>query len=172
MERSARSRREKEAALVEKETGENVAEKIEPLRIPTTTSTIPPLFAVPTSRPLLTIPRPIVSPPTHHSHLLSTRTEILAQQLSLIERDLFRILTWQELVSFVWRDRTNEEVLDWEVYLKDCRRAELEDGGANGGRDDVGALVRRFNLSCGWVVSEVSTTFCTGAKTDFSSRLS
>lgn len=101
---------------------------------------------------ITTIPRPLV--PAHRSFLHNIRTEILAQQFTLIGRDLFRVLTWQEFVSFVWRDRSKEvEIRDWEVYLKDRRREDGEKAGAKGG--DVGAIVGRFNLMSAWVASEV-----------------
>lgn len=112
------------------------------------------LFAA-VSRPLSA--RPGISPPTHRSFLLLCRTEVLAQQFCLIERDMLRVLGWQELVGGTWRDRTQQpEVLDWEAYLKDRRKLDLA-ARANGDRahSDVQAVIARFNLTANWVCSEV-----------------
>ncbi|WAR59813.1 hypothetical protein PtB15_11B454 [Puccinia triticina] len=43
-------------------------------------------------------------PPVHRSFLLDCRTEILAQQFCLIERDLLRNITWQELLLSKWQE--------------------------------------------------------------------
>ena len=113
------------------------------------------LFAA-VSRPLSA--RPGISPPTHRSFLLLCRTEVLAQQFCLIERDMLRVLGWQELVGGTWRDRTHHsEVLDWEAYLKERRKLDLV-ARANGHRahSDVQAVIARFNLTANWVCSEVS----------------
>ena len=161
MERSAKAAAEKERLRVEGMGGEEEAldttesDESPRLATPESTTTASPLLAIPQPYARLpTLPRTLT--PTHRSHLLSIRTEILAQQFTLIERDLFRVLTWQEIVSFSWLDRSTEEaVMDWEVYLKERRRADLARGG--GGGEDVRGVVGRFNLTVAWVVSEVRT---------------
>lgn len=101
------------------------------------------------------------APPTHRSFLLLCRTESLARQFCLIERDMLRVLGWQELVSGAWRDRTQAgatgEVLDWEQYLKERRKVELK-AREKGERMEsaVQAVIARFNLTANWVCSEVS----------------
>lgn len=111
-------------------------------------------------------PRPtsrfVLSPPTHRSFILQYRTEVLAQQFCLIERDMFRVLSWQELVNGEWKERVAQtEVLDWELYLKDRRAADLK-ARSVGDRthSDVQAVVARFNLMANWVCSEVRPHPC------------
>ncbi|KAI7947756.1 hypothetical protein MJO28_009664 [Puccinia striiformis f. sp. tritici] len=74
------------------------------------TLTSPPLLAAPSSpynnsvagKPSIMHSLPL--PPLHRSFLLDCRTEILAQQFCLIERDLLRNITWQELLLSKWQD--------------------------------------------------------------------
>ncbi|KAI5480686.1 guanine nucleotide exchange factor LTE1 [Pseudohyphozyma bogoriensis] len=106
--------------------------------------------------------RPGIAPPTHRSFILLCRTEILAQQFCLIERDMFRLLSWQELVGGSWVDPTNRpgETLDWEAYLKNERRAKVaakEKGEPM--PSTVQAMIARYNLTSNWVASEVVLTF-------------
>ncbi|KAK4705281.1 hypothetical protein P7C70_g924, partial [Phenoliferia sp. Uapishka_3] len=111
-----------------------------------------PLSAVPSSR---------ISPPTHRSFILHCRTEVLAQQFCLIERDMFRLLSWQELVGGGWRDHTsqNSDVLDWEAYIKERRKLDLA-ARENGDRTPsaLQALIARYNLTSNWVASEIVLT--------------
>lgn len=109
------------------------------------------------SRPAsTTIPKPI--PPTHRSFLLFSRTEILARQFALIERDLFRVVSWQELVNDAWGEEPMIEIFDWELYLKERRKEEgmkKEARTWERTREDVRAVVGRWNLMANWVCSEV-----------------
>jgi GDP/GTP exchange factor required for growth at low temperature len=112
------------------------------------------LFAAASKPP----PRPpVVAPPVHRSFLLVARTEVLAQQFCLIERDMLRCMGWQELVGGDWSDPARRlDVLDWERYLKERRKLELA-ARATGVRapSDVQAVIARFNLTANWVCSEV-----------------
>ncbi|GAA6009367.1 Ras-GEF domain-containing protein [Rhodotorula paludigena] len=100
------------------------------------------------------------APPTHRSFVLFCRTETLAQQLTLIERDMLRLLSYQELASGSWRERMGEtDVLDWEAYVKDRRRADVE--AKREGTSTASAvqdLIARFNLTANWVCSEILLT--------------
>lgn len=117
------------------------------------------LFSI-TSRPASARPSPGLAPPTHRSFLLTCRTEVLAQQFCLIERDMLRVLGWQELVGGTWSDRSNvKQVVDWELYLKE-RRIEGLKARQNGDRSGSGveAVIARFNLTANWVCSEIVLT--------------
>ncbi|GJN93811.1 hypothetical protein Rhopal_006869-T1 [Rhodotorula paludigena] len=100
------------------------------------------------------------APPTHRSFVLFCRTETLAQQLTLIERDMLRLLSYQELASGSWRERMGEtDVLDWESYVKERRRADVE--AKREGTSTASAvqdLIARFNLTANWVCSEILLT--------------
>ncbi|GAA5931143.1 hypothetical protein JCM1841_002115 [Sporobolomyces salmonicolor] len=123
------------------------------------------IFGVST-RPLSARPSPSPSsasglaPPAHRSFLLFCRTESLAQQFTLIERDMLRVLSYQELVSGSWRDRIAEtDVLDWEAYLKERRKEDLK--AKQRGEQTMSAVqdvIARFNLMANWVCSEILLT--------------
>ncbi|KAM0786187.1 hypothetical protein ACM66B_006994 [Microbotryomycetes sp. NB124-2] len=109
--------------------------------------------------------------PVHKSFILHCRTEVLAQQFCLIERDLFRTIKWQELTSSAWKRTTesSRQVVDWEVYVKDRRRRKLaaaknksrtQEGGDAMEEEDtaVQSMIARFNLTANWVASEIILT--------------
>ncbi|BGP19865.1 Guanine nucleotide exchange factor lte1 [Rhodosporidiobolus nylandii] len=103
------------------------------------------------------------APPTHRSFLLFCRTETLSQTFCLIERDLLRTLGHQELVSNAWRETVQHgetDVLDWEAYLKERRRSEVEAKmrGQVPQRSAVQDIVARFNVSANWCASEILLT--------------
>ncbi len=101
------------------------------------------------------------APPVHHSFLLSFRSESVARQMCLIEAELLRSVTWDELASSRWRERRfGAEVTDWEAFYRDRVRDRLEaqrQGEVHQERA-VEAIVARFNLTSNWVASEVVLT--------------
>lgn len=115
-----------------------------------------------TNTAILAAPRPTggPAPPTHRSFILFCRTEVLARQFCLIERDLLRAVEWRQLVGARGDIHAPyEEVLDWEAYLKEQRRAHVaaqKTGGEPQRSSAVQVLVARFNLTANWVCSEVS----------------
>ncbi|UZJ52982.1 hypothetical protein CBS101457_002302 [Exobasidium rhododendri] len=112
-------------------------------------------------------PRLWVSPPApvHHSFLLNYRSEVIAQQFCLIESELFRAVTWREVVSDDWKQKQSTgQVLDWESFYQSKVRRKVEaQKSSEGTMDtsdlfDVEAIIARFNLTCNWVASEVVLT--------------
>lgn len=98
--------------------------------------------------------------PVHRSFLLNYRSEVIAQQFCLIESELFKAVTWRELVSDQWKKRQyTGQVLDWESFYQVSvrRKAEASDKGMDQ-VSNVEAIVARFNLTCNWVASEVVLT--------------
>jgi len=100
-------------------------------------------------------------PPVHRSFLLGYRSEVIAQQLCLIEAELFKAVTWEELVSDRWKERSTSsgsEVVDWESFYQARvrERAENKDGTCK--ERAVEAIIARFNLTCNWVASEIVLT--------------
>ncbi|EGG03082.1 uncharacterized protein MELLADRAFT_78647 [Melampsora larici-populina 98AG31] len=95
-------------------------------------------------------------PPIHRSFLLDFRTEILAQQFALIERDLLRKITWQELLMSRWqengRNGSSNDTNCWTSYMKQ----RVIEGKSKS--DNVRGLIVRFNLTCNWVASELVMT--------------
>ncbi|BGP27425.1 Guanine nucleotide exchange factor lte1 [Rhodotorula toruloides] len=106
-------------------------------------------------------PRPAVpAAPAHRSFILFCKTETLAQQFTLIERDMLRMLSYTELASGSWKDRIGEtDVQNWEAYVKERRRAYL-DAKEKGFQPSsaVQDVIARFNLTANWVCSEVLLT--------------
>ncbi|KAH9821352.1 hypothetical protein DFH28DRAFT_883188 [Melampsora americana] len=95
-------------------------------------------------------------PPIHRSFLLDFRTEILAQQFALIERDLLRKISWQELLMSRWQDNggigSSNDSNCWTSYMKQ----RVIEGKSKS--DNVRSLIVRFNLTCNWVASELVMT--------------
>lgn len=99
--------------------------------------------------------------PVHRSFLLNYRSEVIAQQFSLIESELFKAVTWQELVSEQWKTKHYPgQVLDWESFYQATvrRRAEAQKSQHSTPGSNVEAIIARFNLTCNWVASEVVLT--------------
>jgi GDP/GTP exchange factor required for growth at low temperature len=97
--------------------------------------------------------------PVHRSFLLNHRSEVIAQQFCLIESELFKAVTWQELVSDQWRTRHYPgQVLNWESFYQASVRRKVEASDATGQVSNVEAIVARFNLTCNWVASEIVLT--------------
>ncbi|GAA5839110.1 hypothetical protein JCM9279_002599 [Rhodotorula babjevae] len=130
---------------------------------------------LPTSFTLPLPPHRGPTPPSHRSFVLSCRTDVLAAQFTLIERDLLRMLSYQELVSGSWRERIGAaavepgagggagetDVHDWEAYVKERRRRDFEaarDGTAAARTSAVQDVIARFNLTANWVCSEILLT--------------
>lgn len=96
-------------------------------------------------------------PPIHRSFLLDFRTEILAQQFALIERDLLRKITWQELLMSRWQENGGSsgalnDTNCWTSYMKQ----RVIEGKSKS--ENVRGLIVRFNLTCNWVASELVMT--------------
>ncbi|CAH7688227.1 hypothetical protein PPACK8108_LOCUS23163 [Phakopsora pachyrhizi] len=112
-------------------------------------------------------------PPVHRSFLLDCRTEILAQQFCLIERDLLRNITWQELLLSRWQEDRSFgsskrrkggalEVNCWETFMKERAKEKMKlKSSPKDGLEvtpkwtEVKGLIMRFNLTCNWVASEI-----------------
>ncbi|KAK0554641.1 Guanine nucleotide exchange factor lte1 [Tilletia horrida] len=102
---------------------------------------------------------PLHLPVMHYSFLLNSAPETIARQFTLIEAELFKAVTWDELVSGRWKERTLE-ALDWETFYQRTarRKADCIGSGKLYKERAVDAIIARFNLMCGWVASEVVLT--------------
>ncbi|KAF5326424.1 hypothetical protein D9611_001047 [Ephemerocybe angulata] len=94
----------------------------------------------------------------HQSFILSHRAHTLAEHFSMIDRDLFMGVKFEELMSpEEWLAAEEVNVYDWAQYLKD--RATWKAEGRNAEKTTALAAVRaRFNLMANFVVSEVVLT--------------
>ncbi|MCO5598766.1 hypothetical protein L7F22_052865 [Adiantum nelumboides] len=114
--------------------------------------------------------RKLTVAPIHRSFLLDYHSDVIAQQFSLIEVELFRAVAWQELVTGQWKVRHHRgQVLDWETFYQARARQRIEMQNQTTSSSDFGAqnqhlessveaITARFNLTCNWVASEIVMT--------------
>lgn len=109
------------------------------------------------------------APPAHRPFLREYKTDLLARHFCIIERDLLDKVSWQELISGVWKQRLDwGELTDWEAFLKQRAKynanmqTEANAAGIFGSKvkkaGDVHAIIQRFNLMCHWIASESEFT--------------
>lgn len=118
--------------------------------------------------PVPTVPVKLPSTParirtmdgSHRSWVLAVSTVALAIHFSMIDRELFLAIKFEELVSDDWRSSEAAQaanVLDWGQFLKD--RARLKSQGVEGYPTSALVAARaRFNLLTNFVVSEIVDT--------------
>lgn len=109
------------------------------------------------------IPRYLhMPPPLHRSFLLDYHSEMIAQQFSIVEVELFRAVSWQELTSDLWKNKQHPgQVLDWQAFYQHRARSRVDaqaKGSVESPESGVEAIVARFNLTCNWVASEIVLT--------------
>ena len=83
--------------------------------------------------------------PAHMPFILACDSQVLAQQMTLVEKSALCEVEWSDLVQMRW-DSKNAEVLDW----VEC----LSTGKIRG----IDLVSTRFNLVVKWVVSEIVLT--------------
>lgn len=110
--------------------------------------------------PALTSPTKVLSPTgrkSHRSWVLNVRADVLAQQFSMIDRELFMGIKPEELIMDDWMSCQDVNVLDWAQYLKE--RAQWKAESRNSEKTSALAAVRgRFNLMANFVASEIVLT--------------
>ncbi len=94
----------------------------------------------------------------HRSFVLSHRSELLVQHFSVIDRELYLNLKFEELVSQEWMTSTEDRnILDWGQFLRE--RARLKAEGRTGVNTSELTVIRsRFNLMANFVASEIVLT--------------
>ncbi|KAI0052399.1 ras GEF [Auriscalpium vulgare] len=117
-------------------------------------------------------PAPAQSPPVskfvhprypriHRSWVQNHSAMELAQHFSMIDRELFLGVRFEELVSDEWLSTIDEaNILDWSSFLKDRARWKAE--GRSGYKTSAVIAARgRFNLIANFVLSEIVLTYPT-----------
>ncbi|KAK4556066.1 Guanine nucleotide exchange factor lte1 [Recurvomyces mirabilis] len=84
-------------------------------------------------------------PATHMPFILAFESEVVAEQLTIIEKDALDEVDWQDLISLNWA-QSPPNVRNWVEYLKSDHST------------GVDIVVSRFNLVVKWVVSEIVLT--------------
>ncbi|KAI9279186.1 ras guanine nucleotide exchange factor domain-containing protein [Sporodiniella umbellata] len=80
----------------------------------------------------------------HHQlpTVLRYRSEVIAQQFCLIERDMLQTVSWNELIELRWRKKEKKtSSFSHLTHLEDLQGVDL--------------LIEYFNKSCQWVASEI-----------------
>ncbi|RDX47589.1 ras GEF [Lentinus brumalis] len=115
-----------------------------------------------TPQPSAGLPPPPTVPPQvlrrHHSFVLNYRAETLMQHLSMIDRELFLNINFEELITpHAVGNAEDANILDWSHFLRE--RARLKAEGRGGSRTSALTAVRgRFNLLANFVMSEIVLT--------------
>ncbi|CAO2654435.1 Nn.00g111680.m01.CDS01 [Neocucurbitaria sp. VM-36] len=81
----------------------------------------------------------------HLPFVLAYDSEVLAQQLTVVEKDALDEIDWKELIELRWK-QSSPQIRDWVQYLRTQE--------ARG----VDVVIARFNLVVKWVVSECILT--------------
>jgi hypothetical protein len=92
-----------------------------------------------------TSPESIVDTSSHMPFVLAFESEVIAEQLTIIEKDALDEVDWKDLISLNWQ-QSPPTVRNWVDYLN--RET------ANG----IDIVIARFNLVVKWCVSEVVLT--------------
>lgn len=101
----------------------------------------PPLQDTPSPQPLARLP----TGPAHVPFVLACDSQLLAQQMTLVEKSALCEVEWSDLVEMRWSSKA-AEVLDW----VDC----LTIGDIKG----IDLVITRFNLVVKWALSEIVLT--------------
>ena len=83
----------------------------------------------------------------HLPFILAFDSEVLAQQLTLIEKDALNEIDWKELVDMQWKDRTRANCRSWVDFLRHTEDAQ-----------GVEVVIARFNIMVKWAISEIVLT--------------
>lgn len=89
----------------------------------------------------------ITAGPAHVPFILACESDILAQQMTLVEQSALTEIEWTDLVEMRWSNDKSTTTLDWAEYM-----ANHDD--ARG----VDVVATRFNLVIKWVLSEIVLT--------------
>ena len=93
----------------------------------------------------------------HPSFILGFSTDQLAMHFSMIDRELFMSIKFEELVTGEWLESDDIDIFDWAQYLKDRARWKAESRHSH--KTTALAAVRaRFNLMVSFVNAEVVLT--------------
>ncbi|KAI0339067.1 ras GEF [Trametopsis cervina] len=92
----------------------------------------------------------------HRSFILAYKSEVIVQHFSVIDRDLFLSLKFEELVSQDWMNSTdNFEIMDWAQYVRERHIMKVENHIIT---PALTVIRSRFNLTVNFVVSEIMLT--------------
>jgi hypothetical protein len=82
--------------------------------------------------------------PDHVPFILACESQVLAQQMTLVEMAALSEVDWRDLVEMRWGD-ASPNMCNWVEFLREQRKG-------------IDLVVGRFNLMVRWVVSEIVLT--------------
>jgi hypothetical protein len=89
---------------------------------------------------------PELGQPTHLPFIFAYSSSVIAEQLTIIEKDALDEMNWKDLIGLNWHQNP-PQVRNWVMYL---RSSESDNG--------IDLIIARFNLVVKWVVSEIVLT--------------
>jgi hypothetical protein len=89
---------------------------------------------------------PELGQPTHLPFIFGYSSSVIAEQLTIIEKDALDEMNWKDLIGLNWHQNP-PQVRNWVTYL---RSSESDNG--------IDLIIARFNLVVKWVVSEIVLT--------------
>ncbi|KIY67631.1 ras GEF [Cylindrobasidium torrendii FP15055 ss-10] len=108
--------------------------------------------------PAPTLPKALETPRMHQSFILAYPSITYAQIFTMIDKDLFTSIKFEELISEDWKGEDGKvDITDWHAYLKDRARWAAEKR-FPAKTSALGALRARFNLTASFTVSEIVLT--------------
>ncbi|KAM4059184.1 rasGEF domain-containing protein [Hirsutella rhossiliensis] len=96
------------------------------------------------------VPKPIIMPlrkySVHLPFILAFDSDILAQQLTLIEKDALNDIDWKELIDMKWKNAARSDSRSWVDFLRHSDAQGVE------------VVIARFNIMVKWAISEIVLT--------------
>ncbi|KAF2746866.1 hypothetical protein M011DRAFT_381388, partial [Sporormia fimetaria CBS 119925] len=90
--------------------------------------------------------KPSTPTPSHFPFILSYDSELIAQQLTIIEKDALDEIDWKDLIDLRW-SHSSPQITNWFTYLRSSSSVR-----------GVDLVIARFNLVVKWTVSEILLT--------------
>lgn len=91
-------------------------------------------------------PMPLRKYSVHLPFILAFDSDVLAQQLTLIEKDALSDIDWKELIDMKWKNATRSDCRSWVDFLRHSEAQGVE------------VVIARFNIMVKWAVSEIVLT--------------
>lgn len=95
-------------------------------------------------------PKPSIMPlrkySVHLPFILAFDSEVLAQQLTLIEKDALNDIDWKELIDMKWKNAARSDSRSWVDFLRHSEAQGVE------------VVIARFNIMVKWAISEIVLT--------------
>ncbi|KJZ80201.1 hypothetical protein HIM_00051 [Hirsutella minnesotensis 3608] len=82
----------------------------------------------------------------HLPFIMAFDSDVLAQQLTLIEKDALNDIDWKDLIDMKWKNATRSDSRSWVDFLRHSDAQGVE------------VVIARFNIMVKWAISEIVLT--------------